>query len=359
MAHEDPRHRVVRTDRHEPRPASEAGRPRGVRRRQAPEHVDGRVPVPAPGPRRPLLGVPARDQRRRVPEGRPRRPPGSPREGAPARAAPAAGTRERCHDVQRARVRAAAADPDRVLVEPRGVRGRPPIRGVRRGRRGLRVHGEHVLRVEDRRRGVRLLVRAVLRAPLPRVPLLQRLRALRQRFAPDGARDPALHPLDAPGRADHDLRRESTRRSISPTSTTASTASSRASKALAEGRVVNQTINLAYGQGNTLVHCAERIALRARSQAAGLDRALPPRRGDALRCRPVEGARAPRRCAQGAPRRGHRTLGRMVPRAPRGASRRGRVDPWPTTRARSAAARPSGSPRRRPDGARGRRSRPR
>ena len=29
---------------------------------------------------------------------------------------------------------------------------------------------------------------------------------------------------------------------------------------LAEGRVVNQTINLAYGQGNTLVHCAERIA---------------------------------------------------------------------------------------------------
>jgi UDP-glucose 4-epimerase len=31
-------------------------------------------------------------------------------------------------------------------------------------------------------------------------------------------------------------------------------------EALAEGRVVNQTINLAYGQGNTLVHCAERIA---------------------------------------------------------------------------------------------------
>jgi len=31
-------------------------------------------------------------------------------------------------------------------------------------------------------------------------------------------------------------------------------------EALAEGRVVNQTINLAYGRGNTLVHCAERIA---------------------------------------------------------------------------------------------------
>jgi len=31
-------------------------------------------------------------------------------------------------------------------------------------------------------------------------------------------------------------------------------------EALAAERVVNQTINLAYGQGNTLVHCAERIA---------------------------------------------------------------------------------------------------
>jgi UDP-glucose 4-epimerase len=31
-------------------------------------------------------------------------------------------------------------------------------------------------------------------------------------------------------------------------------------EALAEGEVVNQTINLAYGQGNTLVHCAELIA---------------------------------------------------------------------------------------------------
>jgi UDP-glucose 4-epimerase len=31
-------------------------------------------------------------------------------------------------------------------------------------------------------------------------------------------------------------------------------------EALTEGRVVNQTINLAYGQGNTLVRCAELIA---------------------------------------------------------------------------------------------------
>jgi UDP-glucose 4-epimerase len=32
-------------------------------------------------------------------------------------------------------------------------------------------------------------------------------------------------------------------------------------EALAEGRVVNQTVNLAYGEGNTLVRCAERIAV--------------------------------------------------------------------------------------------------
>ena len=51
--------------------------------------------------------------------------------------------RERGDDVQRARVRAPAARPDRVLVQPRGLRRRAPLRGVRRGRRRLRLHGEH------------------------------------------------------------------------------------------------------------------------------------------------------------------------------------------------------------------------
>ena len=100
----------------------------------------------------------------------------------------------------------AAARSDRVLVQPRGLRRRAPVRGVRRGRRRLRLHGEHVLRLEDRGGGVHLLVRALLRAALSRLPLLQRLRPLRQRPAPDGARDPALHPLDAARRADHRLR---------------------------------------------------------------------------------------------------------------------------------------------------------
>jgi len=38
-------------------------------------------------------------------------------------------------------------------------------------------------------------------------------------------------------------------------------------EALVEGRVVNQTINLAYGRGNTLVHAAERIAAELGSEA--------------------------------------------------------------------------------------------
>ena len=103
----DPRHRLVRPDRHEPRAAPPRGRPRGLRRRQAPEPL-GRATLPdaAPGPRRPLLGVPRRHQRRRVPRGRPRRPSRRAREGAPARAPAAPRARERDHDLQRPRVRA-------------------------------------------------------------------------------------------------------------------------------------------------------------------------------------------------------------------------------------------------------------
>jgi len=38
-------------------------------------------------------------------------------------------------------------------------------------------------------------------------------------------------------------------------------------EALGSGRVANQTINLAYGEGNTLVHCAERIAAELGTEA--------------------------------------------------------------------------------------------
>ena len=150
---------------------------------------------------------PGGDQRRRVPGDRARRPSRGPREGAPARPRAPPCARERDDDLQRPRVRAPGEHPNRLLVEPRGVRRRPPVRGVQRAGRRLRLHGEHVLRVQDRRRGVHLLVRALLRAPLPRVPLLERVRPVRQRPPPNGASDPAVHPLDAAGRADHDLRR--------------------------------------------------------------------------------------------------------------------------------------------------------
>ena len=104
-------------------------------------------------------------------------------------------------------------------------------------------------------------------------------------------------------------------------------------EALAEGRVVNQTINLAYGQGNTLVHCAERIAHELGTEPRDDARPVAARRGDALRRRSLEGARAARLRPAGAARRRHRTRRRVVPRAPRGPSRGERRRSAPTTSA--------------------------
>ena len=129
----------------------------------------------------PLRALPRRHERRRVPRGRPRRPPRRPREGAPARAPAAARARERDDDLQRPRVLPRARPAARLLLDARGLRRRPPLRGVRRGDRRLRLHREPLLGLEDRLGGVHLLLREVLRPPLPRLPLLERLRALRQR----------------------------------------------------------------------------------------------------------------------------------------------------------------------------------
>ena len=76
-------------------------------------------------------------------------------------------------------------------------------------------------------------------------------------------------------------------------------------EALAAGRVANETINLAYGQGNTLVHAAELIARELGVDAADRDRAAAPRRGHALRRRHPQGARVARLGAAGAAGRGH------------------------------------------------------
>ncbi len=73
---------------------------------------------------------------------------------------------------------------------------------------------------------------------------------------------------------------------------------------LASGRVQNETINLAYGQGNTLVRAAELIAARARRDPADHQGALARRRGDALRRRHQKGTRAPGLAARDTPRHG-------------------------------------------------------
>ncbi len=86
-------------------------------------------------------------------------------------------------------------------------------------------------------------------------------------------------------------------------------------EALAEGRVVNQTINLAYGEGEHARALRRADRPRARDRAGHDAGALPTRRGHALRRRPLEGAGAPRLRPQGAARRRHRACGRLVPGA--------------------------------------------
>ena len=89
---------------------------------------------------------------------------------------------------------------------------------------------------------------------------------------------------------------------------------------LAEGRVVNQTINLAYGQGNTLVHCAERIAAELGTE---VDMTMAPSLLGEVTHYVADLSKARSLLEydpQGAPRRGHRPRCRLVPRAPRRAS---------------------------------------
>ena len=116
-------------------------------------------------------------------------------------------------------------------------------------------------------------------------------------------------------------------------------------EALAAGKVVNETINLAYGEGNTLVHCAERIAHELGVEPRDDARAVAARRGDALRRRPLEGALAPRLRPAGPARRRHRACGRVVPRPPRASIPRRTCPCAPTTSARRSSVRAG---RRRP-----------
>ncbi len=91
--------------------------------------------------------------------------------------------------------------------------------------------------------------------------------------------------------------------------------------ALVERRVTNKTINLAYGEGNTLVRAAELIAAEL-----GVEPQItmaPSLLGEVTHyvADVTQGARAARLGADDAARRRHPAVGRLVPRVARGASR--------------------------------------
>ena len=159
----------------------------------------------SPGPRGPLRAVPRRDQRRRVPGDRPRRPPRRPREGPPARRG-AHRALENAVMTFNVLEYARQANIPIVFSSSREVYGDVHRFEGYNEQAADFAYTESTYRVEDRGRGVHLLVRAVLRAPLPRLSLLERLRPVRQRPQSHGPGHPALHPLDAARRAHHDLR---------------------------------------------------------------------------------------------------------------------------------------------------------
>ena len=249
----------------------------------------------SPGPRGPRA-VPRRDQRRRVPGDRPGRPPRRPREGPPARRGASSRARERGDDVQRPRVRASGEHPARLLVEPRGVRRRAPVRGLQRAGRRLRLHREHVLphrRSQARRSSTR--TRGATGSYVFRfsnvygrydndlhrmvrvIPLFIHSMLRGEPITIYGGRDKTLDFTYVDDCVD---------------------GIARGIEALAERRVVNQTINLAYGEEHARpLRRADRA--RARDRAGHDAGAVPARRGHPLRRRPLEGARSSattRRC---------------------------------------------------------------
>ena len=187
--------------------------------------------------------------------------------------------------------------------------------------RRLRLHREHLLGLEDRRRGLRLFVRPLLRPPLSRLPLLQRLRPLRQRSPPHGPRHPALHPLARARGADHDLRRprQDSRLHVRGRLRGRHHARGRSTRR-GQGRQRDDQPRLRGGQHARPLRRADRP--RARGRGGHDPCAVPARRGDALRRRPLEGTLTARLRPPGSTRRGNRARGRVVPRPPRTSSRR-------------------------------------
>ena len=160
---------------------------------------------------------------------------------------------------------------------------------------------------------------------VPGLPLLERLRALRQRPAPDGRACCRSSSTGCRAASRSRSTAATTRCSTSPTSTTASTGSRAASRRSSTGRVANETINLAFGQGNTLVRAAELIAAEL-----GVEPKMtiaPSLLGEVTRY--VADIRKAHELlelgAADAARRGHPAGGRLVPGAPRRPSRGGQA----------------------------------
>ena len=142
--------------------------------------------------------------------------------------------------------------------------------GTARTTRRLRLHREPLLGVEDRLRGVHLLLREVLRPPLPRLPLLERLWPLRQRPRAGWSACSPVHPPALAGRADHRLRRRGQGARLH-LHRRLRRRHRRGDRAARRRPVANETINLAYGEGNTLVQRgrADRRRTRRDTRIAG------------------------------------------------------------------------------------------
>ena len=254
-------HRLVRPDRHESGAQAAGRRSRRLRRRQAREHLDGRLPLPAPGPRRATTRrsraeSAASSTRRRISSSIwPRTPRCTARRAAAPRA------REHDDDLQRARVLPPA--PNCRSSSRRRARCTATSTASRSTARRPPTSPSPRARTRPRRSPARRSFTPT-RAATGCKYLVFRFSNVYGRYDNDLQRmvrvHAAVHPLDAPATSRSPSTAARTRCSTSRTSTTAWTASSRGIEALAGGRVANETINLAYGQGNTLVHAAELIA---------------------------------------------------------------------------------------------------
>ena len=196
------RHRLVGSDRNESRAPPPPRRARGLRRRQAAQRVDGRVPLPPAGPVDATRDV-------RVPSGRPHRPSRRSRQGARARPRPGQGAREHRHDLQRPRILPRQRRVPIVFASSREVYG--DVHSSEEYVETSADFGFAASTYAASKIAGEAFVYAYARCyDLPY--LVFRFSNVYGRFdndlAPDGACAAALHAPDQARRADHHLRRQ-------------------------------------------------------------------------------------------------------------------------------------------------------